>query len=238
MTMFTIKLSLFGDSILKGVVTDKDRRYRLIKQENEFALDDDLTVTVVNQSHFGSTVTKGEQTLKRFLARGTDSRVMLLEYGGNDCDYNWREIADNPHGDHQPNTPLRQFVSTYERIIRLLRSKQIMPVLMNLPPIDAERYFDTIVSRGCDTESIMTWLGDVQMIYRHQELYSDTVERISRSNDTMLIDVRSSFLRRHDLPDLLSEDGIHPNEAGHMLMRDVTREYMYRNRRELLQAYA
>ena len=234
--MFTIKLSLFGDSILKGVVTDKNRRYRLIKQENEFALDDDLTVTLVNQSRFGSTVTKGEQTLKRFLDKGTDSRVMLLEYGGNDCDYNWREVAKDPYREHQPNTPLNQFVATYERIISLLRSKQIRPVLMNLPPIDAVRYFNTIVSHGCDADNVMAWLGDVQMIYRYQELYSDTVERISRQNDTLLVDVRSSFLRRHDLPDLLSEDGIHPSEAGHRLMRDVTRDYMQRNRKMLLEA--
>ena len=36
-----------------------------------------------------------------------------------------------------------------------------------------------------------------------------------------MIDIRSAFLVRKDYTDYLCEDGIHPNEKGHRLIREA-----------------
>ena len=83
----------------------------------------------------------------------------------------------------------------------MLRDAGVQPVLMTLPPIDSARYFD-FISRRSDGQRILTWLGDVGRIYRHQELYSDTVAALAMSEGLPLIDVRRQFLPLRDLPRL------------------------------------
>lgn len=63
------------------------------------------------------------------------------------------------------------------------------------------------------------------MIYRFQELYSDTVVRIAHETNTMLVDVRSSFLNKRNFSELLCEDGIHPTEQGYNLIKQTFFEF-------------
>ena len=57
--------------------------------------------------------------------------------------------------------------------------------------------------------------GDIQHIYRHQELYSDTVARLAYETGTPLIGVREMFLGEKRLPGLISADGIHLTMDGY-----------------------
>lgn len=65
--------------------------------------------------------------------------------------------------------------------------------MMNLPPIDAVKFFDTWIAPDENSAAILDWLGDVQKIYRWHELYSLETEEIARRTNTPLIDVRKPF---------------------------------------------
>jgi hypothetical protein len=104
-----------------------------------------------------------------------------------------------------------------------LLSNGIQPILMTLPPLDAERYLRFIGRLGNDTDAVLHWLGDVQMIYRWQELYSNGVVRLADSLNLPLVDVRSRFLSRRDYRSLIARDGIHLTEAGYGLVFDDIR---------------
>ena len=67
----------------------------------------------------------------------------------------------------------------------------------------------------------MDWLGDIQHIYRHQELYSDTVARLAYETGTPLIGVREIFLGEKRLPGLISADGIHLTMDGYTKLFDT-----------------
>ena len=43
--------------------------------------------------------------------------IVLLEYGGNDCAFNWDEVADNPDANHLPNRN-RLFETALQETIR------------------------------------------------------------------------------------------------------------------------
>ena len=84
---------------------------------------------------------------------------VVLEYGGNDCDYDWAAISAHPQGIHQPHTPLPEFVRCCREMIRMLRARGILPIVMSLPPIDAQRYFDWFCRQGLDKPAVLRWLG-------------------------------------------------------------------------------
>jgi len=73
--------------------------------------------------------------------------------------------------------------------------------------------------------AILSWLGDINLLYRWHENYSRTVERIAAETGCALIDVRSAFLTRHDYKSLLCFDGIHPTEAGYGIIDSVFKSY-------------
>jgi len=220
-------IGVWGDSLLKGVVFDDLKgRYETLKNSVMAQCAKLLGLRVDNNSRFGATVTKGSQTLSRALDRGVECDAILMEYGGNDCDFNWTEVARDPEAPHDPNTPLDAFKQTLRDMIGAVRQKGIHPVLMSLPPLDAGRYFDWITREGLSRENILRFLGDVGHIYRHQERYSSTVTNLAMEQRCHYIDVRGAFLAQDDLGKLLCSDGIHPNDAGQRVMREVFVGYL------------
>ena len=114
-------------------------------------------------------------------------------------------------------------------MVSIVKKHGIEPVLFNLPPIDAKRYFKWF-TRGIEkSENILKWLGDVEKIYRLQELYSDTIVKMSYMLGCRLIDLRSEFLRERDFDGLICIDGIHPNKKGHILMTKTLTKYISEN---------
>ena len=221
------RIQMYGDSILKGVELDTANRY-IVPRENSWQfLEEEYPLAIVNRAKFGCTVTKGLEQLRRAADKGLSCEAVVLEYGGNDCDYRWPEISANPTGLPEPNTPLPEFIRCCREMISILRENRVMPIVMNLPPIDAQRYFDWFCRDGLDRQAILEWLGgDVQTIYRHQEMYSSALCRVALEERVPLVDVRTPFLQAKNCRDLLCADGIHPNREGHRLMGQVFADFV------------
>lgn len=216
------KIEVYGDSILKGVLLDKNtKKYSVIKNNVIDYICSKMPLNIKNNARFGYTVTKGFNQLEYDLNKGLNCDAVILEYGGNDCDFDWKMISENPQADCPPKTSLKEFENTYINMINKLKEKSITPILTSLPPINAEKYIDWICRNGLNKNNIVSWLGDIQMIYRFQELYSKTVEKIANKTGTMYVDLRSAFLDKHNFKDLLCDDGIHPNEDGHKIIADT-----------------
>jgi len=147
----------------------------------------------------------------------------ILEFGGNDCDYNWAEISKDPFREHICNTPISLFREKYMELIDSVRKNGGKPILLNLPPIDPKRYFKW-ASRGLDRKNILTFLGEVDAIFKWQEMYSAVVEELAVKEKIPMIDIRSGFMSKKNFSNYLCADGIHPNEKGHLLISRAIRE--------------
>ena len=206
-------LYIFGDSILRGVIWDEAAgRYRFSK-----ALDMSSAcapLQVMNRAKFGCTIDKGISIVRDTLKRKESMKYAIVEYGGNDCDFDWQNVSDRPDIPHIPNTELSRFKLLYMDTVRALMDRGIRPILMTLPPLDASRYLSWITRSGPSRERIMQFLGDTQRIYRFQELYSNAVADVAKTMKCTLVDVRSAFLQSWDFTTLICLDGIHPNEDG------------------------
>ncbi|MDO4357190.1 MAG: SGNH/GDSL hydrolase family protein [Clostridia bacterium] len=220
--MRTFHIGIWGDSIGRGVIYDETaQRYRISPENPCAVLQRELGQQVYNYARMGSTARDG-------LARMTDDRmdrggVAVIEFGGNDCDMDWKAVSRAPEEDHEAKLPLEAFKSTMQTLVERAQLNAMEPVLVTPPPIDAERYFRW-VSRGLNAANILRYLGDVQRIYRWQERYANAVTAVAHRTGTKLIDLRDAFLAETRVSRLLCADGIHPNERGYRLMSDVARE--------------
>lgn len=212
-----LKIGVYGDSIMRATVPDENLRYHFkIREFMDYFKG--LPLNIINHAKFGATVDKGKSILLKDAQKGLDYDFVLLEYGGNDCDHDWAEVSAHPEGSHLPKTQLNGFIETVENMADLLAKEGVQPVLMTLPPIDAERYLNYIVSKGLNRDHIVSWLGDINRIYRFHELYSDSIAKLAHQKNLFCIDVRSAFLAKSDFKELISQDGIHPTKAGYKLI--------------------
>lgn len=155
--------------------------------------------------------------LTKDIANGLEADVCVIEFGGNDCDYRWPELFEKGPDNFFPNTKLEDFEMHLSEMVHEVQDNKMFPVLMTLPPLVAEGYFN-VISEGLDKEKLLEWMHDPGYLYREQELYSDAVANFAKENDVFLIDLRKQFLLRRDSPKLMCEDGIHPNVNGHIFM--------------------
>lgn len=220
-------ITLLGDSISKGVIYDEEKdKYIIIKDSFCNIVQSRLKGVVHNAGKFGSTIIKGSKRLYEELTKATPD-IVIIEFGGNDCDFNWEEVALKPFEPHEPNTNLAIFESTLKSIIDNLKSKNIIPVLMTLPPLDPEKYYRWISKKGDEyAKNILTWLGSINKIYSWHESYNSIIIDLAKKTKTNLIDVRSVFLNNVNYTTYLCKDGIHPNEKGHKLIADKILSYI------------
>jgi lysophospholipase L1-like esterase len=224
---FPCKVLVCGDSISAGIVYDEASN-RYVKSKDSFVnqLQTSLNCVVTNISRFGNTIVTALPKLTKGIARETPD-IVLIELGGNDCDYEWDKIAENPAGDHQPATDIALFETDLSDMVGSLRSYGVAPVLMSLPPIDADKYFKWISHSSFEAGAkIMEWLGSVTKIYWWQEKYNAAVLTVAEKTNTAWIDLRSAFLNTPDFRRYLCKDGIHPNQEGHALIGLTISNYL------------
>lgn len=218
---------LYGDSISKGVTYDEEKgRYITIKDSYAALLQDKLKGMIFNAGRFGNTIIRGISKLSTDVLKNNPD-IVVVEFGGNDCDFNWEEVANNPLGEHVPNTDFNLFQNSLKDLVSSLKGNNITPVLMTLPPIDADRYFKWI-SKYSDSmgSNILRFLGSVNKIYWWQERYSSAVINVAQETNTKWIDVRGAFLQTPDYRKLICKDGIHPNTEGHKIIADKIFEFV------------
>lgn len=227
---------VFGDSISKGVIYDNDKsRYSSLRDCFVNLVGSSIKGTVYNAGRFGSTIMRGLSKMNNDVMKKAPD-IVLIEFGGNDCDFNWEDVAHNPGTEHKPNTDIQTFSSILTDMVNTMKKSKIIPVLMTLPPLDYKRYFKWITKGDKFAEqNVLSWLGAEKFIYEWHEAYSNMIKQVADNTKTVLMDVRAEFLNYRDYDKFLCIDGIHPNAAGHSLIADTMLSFIKDNYNFLLQ---
>ncbi|MNC29632.1 GDSL-like Lipase/Acylhydrolase [compost metagenome] len=229
------KYMVSGDSISKGVIYDEARSKYVILEDNYVSLlQGKLKGAMRNTARFGNTLMKGFTNLKRDVLKDKPD-VVLIEYGGNDCDFYWEEIVNNPDAEHNPKTDFSAFEGMLLDMIDFLKNQGVMPILMSLPPLNADSYFKWVSGNNPVSEvTILKFLGSVTKIYWWQERYNSTIIKVAETTKTKLIDVRGAFLQHPDFTKFICLDGIHPNKEGHRIIFDKVLDFIRNSEPQLL----
>ena len=138
-------VSVWGDSIGKCVVFDEARGRYAICKDNYASHLKAGGVTVENHSVMGYTVCQAQLAEKDMRPGG----VAAIEFGGNDCDLDWKAVSENPDVYHEARTPIGLFKDKLAEMVKKARAFDMRAVLVVPPPIDAEKYF-AWVSKNLD----------------------------------------------------------------------------------------
>lgn len=208
-----------GDSISKGVIFDCIQGKYVVLEDNYInLLQSKLRGIIRNTSRFGNTIIKGYNKLKNDVLKDSPD-IVLIEYGGNDCDFDWDKVANNPNAEHQPKTDFSVFENKLKEAVNFLKNNKIIPVLLTLPPLNADNYLKWISNNDPSIEkNILEYIGSVTKIYWWQEKYSSAVVKIAEETNSKWIDIRGAFLQYPDFTKFLCLDGIHPNQLGHKII--------------------
>ncbi len=216
------RIAALGDSLTKGVVLTDSRKYSVLENSYMNILSEELGLFVENFGKFGCTVGFGNSVIDRHREDIAASDFTFIEYGGNDCDFDWMKIAESPEGQHSPKTLLESFIEQIFLLIERVRQLGSRPVLVSLPPILSDRYFNFFSNMMSESQkgNVLEWLGgDVNIISRWHEAYNRALFDVARRSQVDIIDITSPFdTFRGDLGSLYCLDGIHPNAAGHQLI--------------------
>lgn len=209
-------LSVWGDSIAKGIVFDETRgRYAVYRDNFVARLGRETDLCVNNYAMMGSTSDQGLAKMQGQELK--EGNLAVIEFGGNDCDLDWSAACEHPDIEQLGKVPLNRFSENILAMIRKVRDAGMIPALVTPPPLISQRYFEWI-SKNLDPARILSYLGDVEHIYRWQERYAVAIRRIAQQESVRLLDIRDFFLSQMRFTELMCVDGIHPNEKGHDLL--------------------
>lgn len=216
------KLIIVGDSLSKGVIYEQENdKYIRTKQNFAKQVGEKTGIFVETIARFGATVSWGWDMICGKL-KDASADAVLVEFGGNDCDYNWEEIAKAPEEEYECATPVQDFIATLCKIGEDVMQTGKKLFMMNLPPIHAKAYFEKLTAGDAKMgQQVLRWLGCEERIYWWHEMYSLAVEAAAKACNATLINVRSAFLKLGDFRKYLCADGIHLNEAGHGIVAEV-----------------
>lgn len=224
-----LSVTVFGDSIGKGVFTDGGK-IEVLKDNAVNLFERWKGIKVDNKSGYG-------QSLRRICEKGVIDKyiegldknaenVAVIELGGNDADFDWKQVALTPVEEHYPKTSVEEFSSLYAETIRKLIAADVRPVICTIVPISSKRYFDNVISKLCDGEKVLEFFkGDVNTIHRHQEMFNNEILKNSYRAGVDVIDLRKKFLDTNEFESLICKDGIHPNTEGHERIFDAVKSF-------------
>lgn len=218
----------WGDSILKGAVSNGETKDFEILEENCLAIvARDLGLEVTNKSVYGATIEKLQHVQQKNMRALLSAEIGIIEAGDNDCDYDWGEVCQNVAAGKQnveavsSKCPPAQFERILAEMVATARENKITPVIMTPPPLVADRWFKNICI-GNNEKFILEFLNnDVQNLYQTQMLYALSITKTAARLGVQLLDMRKEFLAQNEWRALMCKDGIHPNAEGHKFMAEI-----------------
>ncbi|MCM3364627.1 MULTISPECIES: SGNH/GDSL hydrolase family protein [Bacillaceae] len=225
-----MKIICFGDSLTRGVSFVKGR-VRIIKDnypailEKLFSVRNPEDTIILNKGVFNDNSDLLMKRLEKDVL-SEEPNYVLLNVGGNDCNFKWQEVAENPDSNHDPIVPINQYIENIGNMVAKMKQSNITPILLTLPPLDPVRYYKFIADRYGTT--ISHWISCCGGIEHWHGLYNFHLNNLIEQLNLPSIDVRTALIKAGNIADFISDDGIHLNSAGYKKMSNVIFEEMLR----------
>ena len=204
-----MKLVVFGDSILKGVITipNSEKLFDTTENDSLSLAQKELGFELDNRSIYGNITSKGLVKLQKFYEKGGEADFCVIEFGSNDCDYDWGTLVQK--------VPLEDYLANLAAMIKLCRDHKVTPLMMGLIPYVCDDWFKTII-KGQDEKAILDFLGGTpETLGKNQLIYKNAQADFVQKNNVQFLDPWTIFEGHKEL---MCFDGIHPNEKGYELL--------------------
>lgn len=217
-----MKIVCFGDSVTRGISYIQGR-LRIVKEnyptllQRFFNDDKQEQVEVVNKGVFNDNSDLLVQRLEKDVLSLTPNYV-LIEIGGNDCNFFWDQVAQRPEDEHEPIVEIKRYLQNIQILAERIKQEKAVPILLSLLPLDPKRYYEHLATMY--QSSIAHWISRCGGIEHWHSLYNRELKQFVQRMGTVMIDIRTMFKQKGDLQELLSDDGIHPSPIGYSVLSE------------------
>ncbi len=204
-----MKLVVFGDSILKGVITipNSGKLFDTTENDSLSLAQKELGFELDNRSIYGNITSKGLIKLQKFFEKGGESDFCIIEFGSNDCDYDWGTLVQK--------VPLAEYLENLAAMVKLCREHKVTPLMMGLIPYVCDDWYQTII-KDQNEAAILDFLGgNSETLGKNQLIYKNAQADFVQKNKVQFLDPWTIFEGHKEL---MCYDGIHPNEKGYELL--------------------
>lgn len=223
---------IFGDSLLRGVMPDENGLYHSSEAIGLGEIAKQFGVTIHNYAMPTFTVVQGEQWMNSTLERQPVPDVAFLEFGGNDCDYRWKELAEGLCGEEEKHrTSLEDFEKTLRRMLLRLQDLQCKPVLVVSPKSYVQRYLEYLCEQGLE-QTVAKYSITSQKLEKEYDQYVAAILGLADEYALIVMDLRTYFVDATPIGDYYTKDGLHPNERGYQLIGEGFRDFFLRHQME------
>lgn len=187
---------LFGDSVFFGIGASHRNKScsRILKSKLK-------GIPVFIKARNSDSTREGKEKLKRDVLRDGFSHIIIL-FGNNDC----RLVDVNT-----PRVSLEEYKANLKDMIGLIKEKKLKVILSNLQPIDSEGFYKSLPD-----QKRFIKMDDTP--YNWHKRYSDVCYEAAKEEGIPLLDIRSALEK--EKTDILTSDGLHPNDYGHRIIAD------------------
>ena len=218
-----MKIVVFGDSILKGVITipDSGKLFDVTENDSLSLAQKKLGFELDNRSIYGNITSKGLVKLQKFFDKGETADFCIIEFGSNDCDYDWGTLVQK--------VPLADYLENLKQMVGLCRANKVTPLMMGLIPYVCDDWFKTII-KGQDEAAILNFLGGTpETLGKNQLVYKNAQADFVEKNKVQFLDPWTIFEGHKEL---MCYDGIHPNEKGYQLLSQAWIKFLSEVKKE------
>ncbi|MCL1631917.1 GDSL-type esterase/lipase family protein [Sporolactobacillus sp. CPB3-1] len=219
-----MKVICFGDSVTRGIIFVHGR-FRIIRENYPALLQKALgnDDEVINKGVFND---NSDLLVKRLDHDVLDEHpdLVLINIGGNDCNFHWDQVAKLPDSEHVPIVSLERYLTNISLMIRKISSSGALPVVLSLLPLDPARYYRSLIEHY--SHSIGHWIGLCGGIEHWHGMYNRALKKLCRERDVKLIDIRTAFKKKGSFVELINEDGLHPTAKGYQALAEIVFEYI------------
>ena len=135
--------------------------------------------------------------------------------------FDWKAIASNPSGHHEPQIDLVAYKALYTNKIAQARACGQEPVLVSLPIMDEDRYF-AYITRGMsmqERKNVLYWLGGkTERLRNIHAMYNLSLFRLAAVQCVHLVVITSPMLASTHFDELLDQDGVTLSPAGEAMV--------------------
>ena len=223
-----MKIVVFGDSILKGVITipNSGKLFDVTENDSLTLAQKKLGFELDNRSIYGNITSKGFVKLQKYLEKCSAGEqeaadFCIIEFGSNDCDYDWGTLVQK--------VPLADYLENLSQMVNLCRANKVTPLMMGLIPYVCDDWFKTII-KGQDEAAILKFLGSTaETLGKNQLIYKNAQADFVKKNNVQFLDPWELFQGHKEL---MCYDGIHPNEAGYQKLSDAWVQFLSEIKKE------
>lgn len=231
-----MKIVCFGDSVTRGITFVRGR-FKIIKDNYPAQLQHLLgdRDEVINKGVFND---NSDLLVKRLdkdvLELHPD--LVLVNIGGNDCNFHWDQVALLPEEEHVPIVPLERYLSNISEIAERITLSGAVPVILSLLPLDPTRYYRSLMKHY--SHSIGHWISYCGGIEHWHGMYNRALKHLVQKINVPYLDVRSAFKLKGSFSELINEDGLHPTAKGYRALAEIVFSEMPLLRQKVIKAHA